>query len=276
MVTIVCMKWGEQFNAGHVNILFAGVSRHMTEPFKFVCFTNESFGIHSEIVIRPLPEIGLNRRGWTRCWPKLNVFDPSLFDPLEVVLFLDLDIIVQASLTPLIELVRVRRHLIIQREWNPDVWSLLPLWLRPDRGAQSSVFGFRPADVGDIYSTFVAEKDTAVACFRNDQSYLTHAVKDRSYWPSDFCVSFKRTCIWYYPLNLVFRKIKRPKKAKIVVFHGSPRPWETVVPEGKRWGPKWRFGIGPVDWIRQYLDQAVVEGPTDQISREASRASNEI
>jgi hypothetical protein len=256
MVTVVCMKWGSQFSAWHVNALFAGVLRHMEEVFDFVCLTDDARGLAQTIDARAIPEFGLPERAWTHgCWPKLAVFAPDLFPSDEIVLFLDLDVIVHNSLAPFIDLIRKRRHLVTQREWNPDLWSLLPPEFRPDRGVQSSVFGFRPMDVAHLHADFIANADQSLQTFRNDQQYLTQAVKRRSYWPASFCVSFKRACVRLFPLSLVLREIRQPVRAKIVVFHGKPRPWDTFVLDGIRWGPRWRFGTGPVPWIKEYFDQ---------------------
>jgi len=257
MVTIVCMKWGSQFTARHVNALYAGVLRNMEEAFDFVCLTDNGRDLATGIKVRPIPPCGLPEADWRRgCWAKLGVFAPHLFPFEDVVLFLDLDVMVQQSLAPLIKLVRQRRHLVIQREWNPDLWSVLPQVLRPDRGAQSSVFGFCPETIGNIYGNFLADAAEISATVKNDQTYLTQVVTDRSYWPAGFCVSFKRSCTRYFPLNLLLPAVKRPRNAKIIVFHGKPRPWDTLVEAGERWGSKRRFGIGPVLWIRQYFDQA--------------------
>lgn len=270
MVTIVCMKWGSEFTARHVNSLYAGVLRNMEEPFQFVCLTSDGRNLAPGIVVRSIPDLGLPERAWRRgCWPKLGVFAPYLFPDEDVVLFLDLDVMVQSSLAPFIEVVRTRRHLVIQREWNPDLWSLLPHKLRPDRGAQSSVLGFCPPAVERIYKNFMTDPAALSATFGNDQTYLTETVKDRSYWPIGFCVSFKRSCTKYVPFNIFLPTIRQPKNAKIIVFHGKPRPWETLVKGGQRWGSKWRFGIGPVPWIVRYFDQAdaMIESMTTNQAR---------
>lgn len=272
MVTIVCMKWGSEFTAAHVNALYAGVLRNMDEAFDFVCLTDDGRDLATGIDVRPIPDLGLPERAWRRgCWPKVGVFAPHLFPLEDVVLFLDLDVMVQHSLAPFIDLVRQRGHLVIQREWNPDLWSLLPPLLRPDRGAQSSVFGFNPASLEHVYTDFTAETARIIEAFKNDQTYLTHAVKRRSYWPTDFCVSFKRSCTHYFPINLLRPKIRQPRKAKIIVFHGKPRPWETLVENGVRWGSKRRFGIGPVPWIKRYFDQA--DAMLASIHRSSNRES---
>ncbi|MDA5639343.1 MULTISPECIES: hypothetical protein [Agrobacterium] len=259
MVAIICMKWGQAFTAHHVNTLFASVLRNMEEPFTFVCLTDDDGDLANGILALPIPDLGLPEQAWKRgCWPKLAVFAPHLFPHEDVVLFLDLDIMVLRPLAPFIAVVRARQHLVLQREWNPALWSLLPQWLRPDRGGQSSVFGFCPYNVARIYEQVVANAGTMSSNFKNDQTYLSETVADQSYWPSGFCVSFKRSCVRLFPFNLLLTKVRLPGQAKIVVFHGTPRPWETVVEPAKRWGTKWRFGRGPVAWIVSYFAQADV------------------
>lgn len=259
MVAIICMKWGKAFTAHHVNTLYGGVLRNMVEPFTFVCLTDDERDLANDIVAVPIPDLGLPQRAWRQgCWPKLAAFSPQLFSHEDVVLFLDLDIMVLRPLAPFIAVIRDRRHLVLQREWNPTLWSLLPQWLRPDRGGQSSVFGFCPSNIGPIYEQVLANAETMSSRFENDQTFLTEKVSDRSYWPTGFCVSFKRSCVRLYPFNLLFSKVRLPRQAKIVVFHGTPRPWETLVEPDERWGTRWRFGRGPIDWIVTYFAQADV------------------
>lgn len=257
MVAIICIKWGKAFTAHHVNTLFASVLRNMEEPFTFVCLTDDDRDLAKGILALSIPDLGLPEEAWCRgCFPKLAVFAPHLFPREDVVLFLDLDIMVLRSLAPFIAVVRARQHLVLQREWNPVLWSVLPQGLRPDRGGQSSVFGFCPSKVGPIYEQVLGDAGTMYGRYKNDQTYLTKTVSDRSYWPVGFCVSFKRSCVWLFPLNLLLPKVRRPQLAKIVVFHGKPRPWETLVDPGERWGTKRRFGKGPVAWIVSYFAQA--------------------
>jgi hypothetical protein len=172
------------------------------------------------------------------------------------VLYLDLDVLIQAPLDPLIERARRMRGFHVLREWNPVLWSFLPLAWRPDRGAQSSVFAWIPGEQHHIYQRFMA--DTARICKANaiDQKYLTHAPRDLHYWPDGWAVSFRRSCLWYFPFNLVF-KVSRPKTAKIIVFHGIPRPVDVIQEGNARWGNYRKFGFGPVDWVRDYWQRGL-------------------
>jgi len=260
MVTVVCLKWGVSFPAIHVNVLYEAVKRHLPMPFRFVCLTDDAEGLAEGIVSMPIPDMGLEPERWAEgCWAKLAMFKRGVLPEGEIVIFLDLDLIIQKDLTPFVEQVRTRRGLHSLREWNPTLWSLLPLSLRPDRGVQSALLGFYPEDVHYIFDDFVADKALAYSQAHNDQSYLTVVAKDRTYWPDEWCVSFKRACVWYYPLSLVFSKIRRPKRAKVIIFHGDPRPWDLIGEPGQSWGTNRRRGNDPVEWVKDYYRLASVD-----------------
>jgi hypothetical protein len=207
----------------------------------------------------PIPDMGLEPKRWkTGWWAKLAVFKPGLFPDADVVMYFDLDVIIQKPLDPFVELVRAGYSLHILREWNPALWSLLPVALRPDRGVQAAFLAFKPKDGNYIYERFMADKEKAYAMAYHDQAYLTETVTDRTYWPNGWCVSFKRSCLWYYPLNLLFRTVRRPKAAKVIIFHGNPRPWDLILKPGVRWGTNRKFGTQPVEWVKDYYRAAGV------------------
>ena len=253
MLTIVCLKWGTSFPSVHVNVLYQSVKRNLSIPFRFVCLTDHPVGIADGIETMPIPDMGLEPERWAHgMWPKMTLYKPGLFPDADLVLYLDLDVMVVAPLDPFIERARANGGFHILREWNPALWSLLPVALRPDRGAQSSLMAFRPEEVGYIFDTFMADKEGAFATSPGDQDFLTLTVKDRHYWPHDWCVSFKRSCVWYFPFNLIFKKVVRPRNARIIIFHGDPRPWHLIRKPGVRWGTGRKFGYQPVEWVKDY------------------------
>lgn len=259
MLTVVCLKWGTAFPAVHVNVLHAAVKRNLSMPFRFVCLTDNADGFAEGIDAMPIPDMGLEPGRWSYgCWPKLSIFKSGLFPDAEIVMYFDLDLIIQAPLEPFIERVRATRGLHITREWNPALWNLLPITMRPDRGAQGAFMAFKPADMHYVYDDFMADQKMAFAVASDDQRYITAVVKNRTYWPHGWCVSFKRTCLWYYPFNVLFRNVRQPKGAKVVIFHGNPRPWDLILKPGVRWGTTRKFGTQPVEWVKDYYRAAGV------------------
>lgn len=102
IVTILCMKWGNKYTASYVNKLYNMVKRHVTLPFRFVCFTDDAVGIKNNIEIFPIPTLETNQILHTstkeRGWNKLLTFKAPLYDITGPVLFLDLDIVIVGNI----------------------------------------------------------------------------------------------------------------------------------------------------------------------------------
>ena len=61
---ILCMKWGTKYGPEYVNRLYAMVRRHLSGDFRFVCLTDDSTGIRSEVPVdAPLAD-------WQRVWER--------------------------------------------------------------------------------------------------------------------------------------------------------------------------------------------------------------
>jgi hypothetical protein len=59
---VICMKWGTKYGPEYVNRLYAMVRRHLSGDFRFVCLTDDSTGIRSEVQCLPIPAPGFARR----------------------------------------------------------------------------------------------------------------------------------------------------------------------------------------------------------------------
>lgn len=94
--TVICMKWGDKFGPEYVNRLYSMVSRNLTLPFKFVCFTDNGAGINRNVEIRPLPDMALPD-GKERGWRKLSTFRDDI-GLSGRVLFLDLDTVIVGNI----------------------------------------------------------------------------------------------------------------------------------------------------------------------------------
>ncbi len=248
-LTVACMKWGTLYGPEYVNRLFAGVARHLPQPFRFVCFTDDAQGLDAAIDIRPLPDTGAIATRDTR-WRKLALFRDDLPDWQGTVLFLDLDVVIVSDLTPFIDtpgdFVAIR---------DSDLFRPRPLrrWFRPTRDAvyqtvaNTSVFRFQAGAHADALARYVRDHETVVADYRNEQEYLSahlHAQGALRFWPRAWCVSFKNDCV---PRGLAsFRRNPRcPEGARIVVFAGKPKMSDVLAGRGGRWYRR----IGPVPWL---------------------------
>lgn len=234
MLNIVCLNAGNYLGRGveYVNILADMVARNISKEttYKFICFTdsiNHGFnyftgkegGLYEaphnkydpEIDVRPLPAEGLE--GW---WNKLALFKEGLFPDGDRILYIDLDSVITSGLDDIIK--------------YDGEFAILRDFYRPE-GMQSSVMAWK----ANGHSWIIWE-----AWVRNgmpkdeygDQRWIERMVNP-DYWQDLY-----PNCFVSYKIHAAF---DIPKCAKIVVFHGEPRPHE--VKDG--WMPfVWKIGGG--------------------------------
>ena len=253
-IAVGVVKWGTRFGADYVNVIFRAVRAHLRLPHRFVCLTNQPEGIDPDVEVMPVPEFGVPEVEWTKrgCWPKVALFSPGVFADDEVVLYLDLDVLVVGDLAPFPELLRDRSAFYTLREWNPALLRALPVAWRPDRGSQGSVYVWRAGEQRHVFADFTSRVEEVRASYWSDRFYLPAVAKNPQYLPYDWCLSFKNHCLTPWPLNLVRPGARLPQGARIIVFHGKPRPMDVMGPPGRRWGSKRRSGDQPVPWVRDY------------------------
>ncbi len=215
------MKWGTKFGPEYVNRLHSMVSRHLSLPHHFVCFTDNPDGLNPGIRALPLPTMYLPE-GAERGWRKLSTFTAPLADLAGPTLFLDVDIVIVGSLDGFFE--------------HSGAFCIIKDWARPWRvTGNSSVYRFQANAHSDIFAQFLARIDQVKKEVRNEQEYLSREIHKQgklAYWPSEWCVSFKYSCIPRFPLNFLLTP-KIPPNARIVVFHGKPTPADALAGHGK-------------------------------------------
>jgi len=216
-VNILSLKWGSLYGADYANCLYAGVSRHLSRPFRFLCFTDDPTGLDPRIDAQPLPEIELGRMARTT-WLKLGLFQAGLARMTGPCLFLDLDVIITGSMDPFFDFMPGKR--CIAQNWVLKHQQLFKK--RPDVG-NSSIFRFDAGTTQFIVDKFNAEREWAIDNFHPPQTYLTYALGEKHYFPDNLVASFKRHCVPSFPLNLVSAPAF-PSEARVVLFHGKPNP----------------------------------------------------
>ena len=240
---VVCMKWGNVFSPEYVNVLKHAVAHHLERPHRFICFTDDPSEIDPRVEIRPLPYSALSEaRRRHGGWLKLSVFREGLFEEPGPVLFLDLDVAIVGSLDPFFDLGSLQTLQII-RDWRPWPQSM---YRRTGTVGNSSVFRFDAYSQHQIFERFANDPEAAFAAFRNEQRFLTHHARGLGYWPEDWCRSYKRHCMGS-PLARHFRRPDVPPGARIVVFHGAPKPVDLLA------------GPGRVEWVAKYWREHRIE-----------------
>lgn len=200
-VTFVCLKAGEMYGPEYVNILFDMVRRNLSDgyPGRFVCITNDPKGLDERIEVLPLPA------DLERWWGKLYMFKRGLFPDGERLIFMDLDTLIVGNLDKL--------------AGYQGQFATLEDFMQPQRLGPAIIAWEAGAFAASIWEEWVSEGkprhpmgDLWWLNNLNQGRFPKMVDKLQKVFPGDFC-SFKRDC-----------KTTFPKGAKVVCFHGEPRP----------------------------------------------------
>ena len=240
---ILCMKWGTKYGPEYVNRLYAMVRRHLAGDFNFVCLTDDSVGIRSEVRCLPIPALGLELAPGQpdRAWKKLTTFTQDLYGMRGTALFLDLDVVVVGGLDAFFQ--QPGEFLIIHD--YPRFWRF-----GQRVTGNSSVYRFELGAHADVLENFRAHTQAIRDNFRNEQAYLSdflHRQGKLGYWPDDWCPSFKYHGIPPWPSNY-WREPFVPSGARIMIFHGECNPPDALA--GKR--NRALSHIRPARWVAQH------------------------
>lgn len=240
---VLCMKWGTLYPAEYVNVLYRACRRHISGEFRFVCLTGEPEGLLPDIEVYPIPYIGLEHEHYyDGAWPKIGVFSHNLYGLTGRCLFIDLDTVILSSLDPFFE---VPGPVVAI---NNAPWSSPSL---PPR-TMSSVFAFDLGALGHVVDQLRSQRDALVAQHKIEQEYLHHAVQGIAYWPQEWLVSFKYHLRQPLLIDRFLPPKSPPPEAKLVIFHGKPRPIDLVRPPVGNWERFPHHGSGAVDWMERY------------------------
>lgn len=200
-VTIVCvLKSGGDYSPIYVRRLHEAVALHCRVPFNFATLTDlPLLGSHYFGTRLPLTD---DLPGW---WSKMEVFKHS--ESLGDILYIDLDTVIVGDMTPIASMC--------------GAMIMLGGFKNPDRRASGLMH--IPAGYGTpIYEAFMVNPADQMALYSGDQEFIRSVIGDCATWQETlpgYVVSFKHHCdASGYPNN-----------ARIVAFHGKPRPNEAAI-----------------------------------------------
>lgn len=200
MITISCvLKAGGIYDASWVSKLQGGVSRHFKFPHRFVCLT-DSPDVSCETIRL--------KHGWPGWWSKLELFRLTDFP----MLYLDLDTVIVGY----IDVLAVKSPFSMLRSFNRPgmVGSGVMHWNESRRSVYEK-FAQDPEHYIRLHEALQA------GTYVGDQAFIWDALdRDGIGAIQDEIpgvVSYKRHC-----------KDGLPEGAKIVCFHGRPRPTEVT------------------------------------------------
>lgn len=248
---ILCFKWGKGYSPRYTNVLYRALQDKMGRSFRFVCMTDDAQGLEEGIETCPFPQIALPQADWVKgMWPKLCAFAPGLFPDGTPVLMLDVDIVLLKDPSHFIDRVVQTQHLHIARSFPDTLPRLFPKVFGKPPTSNSSVVGFIAGTQTHLFTDFRTKTLSDLHSDRNDQNFIHRHALDRQPWPDDWVLSFKRHCVYHFPVNMI-RGVPKPD-GSIVIFHGLPNPTDVIGSGFGRWGTREKFGFRPVPWVQAY------------------------
>jgi len=226
-----CVKTGPKYPADYVNCLARMTQRHLRAEHTFHCMTDDPRGLDVGIAAAALPTTDLGG-----CWNKLRLFSPGLVPPPANILYLDLDVVVTGPLDPLAAWLP-EETFVGQPDWNrPWFPQFNSSVMRFTAGAHEPLHGdfLRGVDTsalvrGDEWDATTRGYDKTVyrrgwRRFGSDQEWISSRLRRaggvrRRAFPPGWVVSYK-----------THARRGLPPDARIVVFHGSPKPHEVDDP----------------------------------------------
>jgi hypothetical protein len=190
MNNIICCKWGTLYDARFVNNLYAMVYKNLSQPFRFICLTDNPTNIRKEVETFPIEP---HLRGW---WAKLQYFKTPLYDIEGTILALDLDIIIVDNIDCFFTY--QPNHFIMKDDFSGYQYN-------------SCVIRFQANKYPYIYEKFNGNEDVfihngdsgfksggRVKKYWGDQVWISeHAEKNVVLWPTDWIIKWKHKWTMY-------------------------------------------------------------------------------
>jgi hypothetical protein len=236
------MKWGTAYGRHYVQRLWSMVKRHSSRPVRFVCFTDDPAGLDAPIETRPLPQVRIpdladmphDSPVKRNAWQKVGLYKRELADLSGPVLYLDLDVVITGSLEPLYDF--------------PGKFCIIENWTQRGRGiGNSSVVKFTVGEQGHIVDDMENEPRRIASSYYGEQHFVSRHADGLTFWPAQWCRSFKVHCMPPRPLEWALTP-RLPRDARVIVFHGSPKPDEAIA---GRFPKRGRF-VRPTPWVAQH------------------------
>jgi len=244
---ICCLKYGVMYNADYVNVLFNASRAAMRGPFRFICLTDCAEGLEPGIEVMPIPDLGLEPREWFvgGVWPKLAIYDQYFHGLKGRMLFIDLDMVVLRDLDSFFEV----EGSFIGIDTGSS-WDRLEPTAPPQLG--SGIIAFEIGAHARLADNFRRAKKKIIGSFRTEQAFTEASLSEISFWPKGWVISFKYFLRQPLGLDLFLQPKKPPLDAKVLAFHGRPRPIDLMGKKYKFWDRFPHLGHGPVTWMVDY------------------------
>lgn len=171
MLTVCTWKWGTKYGAEDVARLGNGLRRHIMQPFRFLCITDDLKTVPEGCEPWSIRDPGLTKI--PGCFARLRMFDPEWMAWLDIdrLMCIDLDVVCTGQIDPLVD--RPEPFLILQgaNAKNPCPFNGSLMLIR---------VGCHPG----VWKEFSIEaaKKAPFDEFPDDQGWIAHKVPKAAGW----------------------------------------------------------------------------------------------
>lgn len=206
---LTILKSGGEYNHNHVNALYDQVQKFCNINFSFLCLTD----IPDNINCRTLP-LKHNWKGW---WSKIEIFQFCL--PDTIYFYIDLDTVIVSDITNIVTYPHKFTALgeaMLNRGITENLGSGIMSW---------------SGDYSFLYDIFKSDpiRYAQQHRHRGDQEFIQSQLSSFDTFQNMF------KGLYSYKFTLQNKDIL-PDDAKIIYFHGRPKPWDV-----KHDWLKWRY-----------------------------------
>lgn len=223
MKSIVCWLWndgGRDYRPEYVNVLHRMFQRHLPEPHRFICITDEAGEFDAGIEVIPTPPEALaladmrtpEGRGFPSCYRRLWMFSDAARMLGDRVLLVDIDLVLTGDVS----------HLFANQA--PFVgWKPQASWGHNNNRIGGGLYALTPGTQTHVWGSFKGAESVAEARkagFRgSDQAWMSYKLRG--------CPLMPKTAGIYSIRDLMDGRRPLPPDACLVQFNGTGKPWDS-------------------------------------------------
>lgn len=213
---VTVLRSGGEFTPAHVAAVRDQIARHLpADDYAFLCLTDMT----PEVEKLGVMAIGIEHY-WPGWWSKMELF--RLRHPRPFWLFLDLDTIALRDLSPLLAVARRGR------------FTALSDFFRREDPAMG-LLAWRGHELQPLYNRMRADPQRWIGEFADgDQGFIKDSIRRGFVPPPDRWQEELPGAVVSYKADLGgdmdgTRPVAIPPDARLVCFHGRPRPWNSTL-----------------------------------------------
>jgi hypothetical protein len=211
---VTVFKIGGVYDVSYVNHIANSIKENVNIPYKFICMTDHFEG-YSKNVHSIIP-FDHNFPKW---WGKIELFSPGKFGT-DKIFYLDLDTLIIKNIDHILSY--SGKFLALRNFYNQfGLGSGIMMWKN-----------YNPK-VYQIYEKFMESCESNIKNhLYGDQEFIEKSIKSYDYIQDLYngeIVSYKKDCINRH------NELHIPENARIICFHGPPRPHEINIPGIKKY-----------------------------------------